>query len=540
MLERVIENWLDSSSERSFQRPFCYMLAAEGYTILHLTRHCGLEAGKDILAIDPNGIPCAFQLKSARRGKINLAQYRKEIQPQLHDLFFGPIIHPSIEHGLQHRSYLVTNGEFEEEVIRAIDDFNRKYGGNNQYGKIRTIVRGELLRKASKLEEGLWPVELKDIRTLLELFLDDGLGLLPKEKLANLFQSVLPFEKEEKGKPPSGPYCRRAISGSGVLCAIAISKFSENKNHSAEIEAWIIYLSYVFGLVEKWNLKPEFWEQAFKVSFDIIFNLLKELSEEVLSHETHVEGNPIVDAHFFNIRMTYLIALISIFALWLKKEPDAERKYRSELKSIKNFVLEKKKHLSLWGEAAIPQFLAFYWYYRMIDATPKPDFLIGALINTICNHRKYNTNSILANPYYELEKIVPIMLKLTNEPLEESFEEISYFLEGLVHIFVRRNWKQEIKSLWPSISHFSFMRFETKEKWQFFKWRCENGISKQVMCKHKKNWNDLKQEALESKGECIPDILKKKPILLLLMMVVYPHRMNSEIVRWLDTVLSSN
>jgi hypothetical protein len=84
------------------------------------------------------------------------------------------------------------------------------------------------------------------------------------------------------------------------------------------------------------------------------------------------------------------------------------------------------------------------------------------------------------------------------------------------------------------------MRSEIEEKWQFFKWRCESGHLKRVMCKHTKNWDDLKQEAFESSGECIPDVLKKRPILLLLMMIVYPHRMNSEIIRWLDTELLSN
>ena len=36
MLERVIENWLDKANERSFQQPYCYMLSAEGHTIIHL------------------------------------------------------------------------------------------------------------------------------------------------------------------------------------------------------------------------------------------------------------------------------------------------------------------------------------------------------------------------------------------------------------------------------------------------------------------------------------------------------------------------
>ena len=80
MLERVIENWLDKASERMFQQPYCYMLSAKGHTIIHLTRHCGMEMGKDIITIAPDGTPCAFQLKT---GNISLAKWRDEVSPQI-------------------------------------------------------------------------------------------------------------------------------------------------------------------------------------------------------------------------------------------------------------------------------------------------------------------------------------------------------------------------------------------------------------------------------------------------------------------------
>ena len=55
MLERVIENWLDKATELSYQIPYCYMLSAEGHTIIHLTRHGAMEMGKDIITIGPDG-----------------------------------------------------------------------------------------------------------------------------------------------------------------------------------------------------------------------------------------------------------------------------------------------------------------------------------------------------------------------------------------------------------------------------------------------------------------------------------------------------
>ena len=55
--ERILENWLDSSNERTFEVPFCFMLLSQGYTVIHMTRHSSMEMGKDIIAIDPKEFP---------------------------------------------------------------------------------------------------------------------------------------------------------------------------------------------------------------------------------------------------------------------------------------------------------------------------------------------------------------------------------------------------------------------------------------------------------------------------------------------------
>ena len=145
MLERVIENWLDKANERSFQQPYCYMLSAEGHTIIHLTRHCGMELGKDIITIAPDGTPCAFQLKAS---DISLAKWRNELSSQTLDLVNLKINHPSVDSSKHHRSYLVTNGKIHEEVSRAIDDRNRTWDSQGQpYLHLKTVVRGQLVSR---------------------------------------------------------------------------------------------------------------------------------------------------------------------------------------------------------------------------------------------------------------------------------------------------------------------------------------------------------------------------------------------------------
>ena len=531
MLERIIENWLDKATELSYQQPFCYMLSAKGYTIIHSTRHPAMELGVDIIAIAPDGTPCAYQLKT---GNISLRKWRDEVGSQTDDLVCGQLNHPSVDTSKYHRSYFVTNGRIEEEVSRAIDDRNRAWESRNQpYRRLETIVRGELFEKAKKLGTDLWPSELTDIRTLLEMYLENGEGILPKQKLSALFESTFQLDKETA---PSNNECRRTIASAGLLCAIATSSYSDKDNHVAEIEAWTLYIAYVLALAEKWNLPDNVYQNEFEIAKQSIYDSLTNLCNEIKERTDLIEDNPLVDSYVYRVRMTWLLGLMSIYALWRHSEEEPT----SEIDDfLSEFCKEKQHLLELWGEAAIPQWLAFLWYFRKIDGTRKPDDFLRDLISVICRWNGPKGGGSLASPYYEVEDILPYHLASIlippPEPLRDSFEGQSYALEGLVHLYVRRNWKQAMRSLWPAVTRLQFESFVPNNFCEFYRWRSENGHNNFDTPTHTQDWAELKAASFESEGACIPPTIKEHPILLLLFLCVYPHRMNAEIMRWLDT-----
>ena len=178
MIERLLENWLTRANERSFQIPFCHWLAFKGYTVVHLTRHCAMEIGKDIIAIDPEGIPCAYQLKGiGGSGKMSLKMWRSDLSAQLSPLVNCKIMHPSIPDCPSHRSILVINGEIVEEVAREIDDFNKMNDAQGMPNrKVEVILKGELFRNFKELQSDFWATNLADIKTYLEIFskMDEG------------------------------------------------------------------------------------------------------------------------------------------------------------------------------------------------------------------------------------------------------------------------------------------------------------------------------------------------------------------------------
>ena len=213
MIERLIDNWLDKASERAFEEPFRYLLASKGYNVLHKTRHCAMELGKDIIAIDAEGTVHAYQLKGTATGRLTVGQWQA-ITNQLLTLVTVTPNHPSLPDSDGFVPYLVVNGDIDEEVWAAIQGFNS--GLPDGYGPLRTIVRGELRADFRELGDSLWPTTELEFKTFLELLLQTGREPCPKQKLAVVLESVLPSARCMTRRLPSSR-CRSSCRSAAKI-----------------------------------------------------------------------------------------------------------------------------------------------------------------------------------------------------------------------------------------------------------------------------------------------------------------------------------
>lgn len=286
MIERLLENWLDNASERSYQAVFVQMLSAHGYRVVHSTRHTALEFGKDVLAVAPDGVGCAYQLKGKPGGKLGLNEFRRDIQPQLVQLMAQPVVFPGFPLG-SHRAYLVSNGYFEEEVQRAIDDLNR----GPYPSKVNLISRGDLLEWCKRFGSSLWPSELEDTRLLLELYLSDSRNILPYEKLSRLVQKILAIESLDSRIANHREY-DRAVTSSALLTGIVSAHFAETDNHLAVASAWTLFAVCTIAAAEKHGFALDGTAlKAFQLAEQASVNALTELWGEVENRKHLVEGN---------------------------------------------------------------------------------------------------------------------------------------------------------------------------------------------------------------------------------------------------------
>jgi hypothetical protein len=245
MLERLIESWLDSASERSYQSVFCQMLSADGHLIVHSTRHMPIEFGKDVVTVAPDKIPCAFQLKGNPGGRMTNQELR-DVQPQLLELATRPLMHSGVPRK-PHRCYLVTNGEVDEEAQLSLTLLNQTlecqaFGAN----RIELWNRGHLLEMANRLGANLWPAELTDLNILLELLVHRGDDFLPIDKFEALLRRVLQLDIQSSNRLRATEL-RRRITSAAVLTAVALRNFSSTNNHLAIATAWVLFITYVIG-----------------------------------------------------------------------------------------------------------------------------------------------------------------------------------------------------------------------------------------------------------------------------------------------------
>lgn len=307
MIEKLLENWLDSASERSYQPVFVQMLVADGYRVLHSSRHCLLEYGKDILAIAPDGVGCAFQLKGDPKGRMKVDEFRKSIQPQLVQLLAQRPSYPGFPRE-PHRAYLVSNGQFEEEVQIAAREMD------GYLAKLELWSRGHLLDACLRHAKTLWPGELTDSRTLLELYLASPSEMLRIDLLESLLNAMLNLDAEAALFNPME--LRRAIASAAWLTGIVLSRFEQSENHYAIIQGWTLCYCYLLAAESKHS--PNNTSQL-ATTLELIegqlLDALIDLWQEIRVRKHFVEGTPMPDPEVAGWRAGILLGVMSSLAI---------------------------------------------------------------------------------------------------------------------------------------------------------------------------------------------------------------------------------
>jgi len=518
-LERTIENWLMSVNELTYQFSFYQILLSEGYEIIYNSKHNAFEQGKDIVA-KKGGNVFAYQLKG---GDISNSVWRGGVKAECEELVEYPIINPAISRNTRHKSFLVTNGEIEDTVRLAIDSLNSDKWKENP---LNTITKGQLLSRLIKISNDFTPKSPTDYRDFLDLYLTDGQGSLDIPKYTKFISEILQIDNEDVYREER----KRNIATASIYTGYIISSFEKYNNHVATIQTLTVLSSYIFALVEKFNLKEKYWLGSYVVIRDKIKEASGMLETEIVDGGFDKMINSIFDGEIGSYRRSLAVSYLLTYKISQILDDDKDCLDIFTVKYFKSIT----GSLLAWGESALYAFILFFILsIKHEDNSDSYFFLESALKSLIDNNGRQGISGLFS-PYFKIDDVIMNNLGLLEEPIEESFVGGSYLIKSIISLLVRHQKKELVSKYWREITYISQLSFKPSKAWQNFIWHCKEGGNTSVFPKQTQSWAELMKEEESWDNKNVPKLLQKYYSFLPYYLLVFPHRINDDNIRFLE------
>jgi hypothetical protein len=522
VIERVIENWLDNTTEREYELAFCQVLVSKRYKIVSKSSHGPGEHGKDLICMDPLGWYRAYQLKT---GNINLQSWRK-IRGEIEELVELPIEHPNIPNESQFVPYLVTNGQITSDVRHQIVQYNATW--HRRCGRqLELIERGPLLQDFLELHKTLLPVEPVDFERFLRLFLADRFEFLDKPQFSKFVEKLLPLDEAVPRAKLS-----RVFSSAAVLAAYVLGSYGRARNHHAQAEGWVLTIGHLLLLAEYFPTYKDIWNRTLALCLEAWEDSVSELSKEALSSTDWAEGDFLTDSLVISYRSVILAGYLSAYALLLKKK-ERDRELRDTIYlRVRRCVLEQK--LFFWGESASPYFYAVLMLLQSRGDEGLACNLAASLISRITHENKLGARPGTPDPYCTPDELTrQFVFEEDIFPDNLSFGGRSYSLKIFVEFLARRERKQSLRRLWYGISGVDQAEFVPKVARDIFRWKNKDGTLVTRRWKQPQDWQELydNASAIPARANLLAGNF---PEFLLPFAMVYPHRFNADMAKLIE------
>jgi len=532
LLERVVENWLASVTEKAFELPLSQLLSLDGYTIIHIARpHGPMEQGKDILALTAEGNPCAFQVKAR---DLTLKDWRDPDQPlkgQIEDLLDVPIQHPAFDHKRRHESTLVTTGVLDDTLRQTLHAFNE---GRRRSGKptVNVLVKGQIESKIRAALGRFLPGKLTDTRDFLQLWLADGTSLPSRREISTLFEERISGLRAKSNLKEIQAVCGEIV----ILGSYLAHPFQLKENHISEIQVWTLVASTMFKVAALSRKAQRVAIESLGLVEYGITEAMQRLVTECETRRDYIEGNPWTDAYVYRARATLVAGYLGAVVLWQKwlGEP------LTALPVFQRFWSDNQSQMWLWGEAAVLSFLAVGWAFDRTSAARESEKLVAQLVGAILDENGKSRRARpsrdgeeiparrgLADPYVSVDEILREPIGQGNSRIGATYLGQSYTLESLVKILVHRRFRQLLQTVWYRITYVAFQTYRPTKPSDL--WRWANGRKGGIEAKHTPtptSWQTLLNEVETLDPQLSPPLASEYPHFLLAFLLVAPHRLN--------------
>jgi hypothetical protein len=512
VLERVIENWLTKVNERGFETAFTQLLIAEGYTVLHEPAHHPTEHGKDVVAVAPDGMKWAFQLK----GEDYDLEKIGTIVPQLYGLVTSSFDYPGFA-GRPDRTAFVTTGTLKppaRDRLRSFDSANTEAG----LPPMELIEREQLVSRLSSAHSRYLPNDLVSIRKLLAFYLEDGVGPLP---LNGFFDVIADAFKGPAGR--SELQCTKAAASCGVIVSVALSPWVLKGNHVAVCQAWLAYVFQCLRLVEH-NGVPD---KAVASSVDMAISIVQ---EEVSALLADAEANDdlvipdIVDGVVYPLRVLATCGHLAAGAL----------AGMVSLERVNTVIKRELPFVTLTSEAGVPAMILMATTLSKGKDLLLAGQVVVELTKALSVANRRDSPEALADPYHPLDDELGRIMGMSTDHDDERYDGQAYTLHILLEWMMRRGLRQVVESVYADATKVNCCEFSVSEPLRLFDSDDPDGELRTWHLPRPGSWQKLSAAARVVSEGSIPGSLWRRADLLAFLPLLLPYRLTSDVAKAID------
>lgn len=527
MLERLVENWLASSGERGYEVAFAQLLAAEGHKVIQGPVHHPFEHGKDIFTFAPDGRLHAYQLKGP--DLTNLEGFEK-IAGQLLALVASAITHPAVSPPRRpDRAFLVSNAVFTPPVRDRIEKFNL---GNASlgYGAVEPIEREQLVSRFLAAHGKYLPQQLDDIRTLIELYYDDGKSLFPVRRFAAYIEGLLPFPPEN----PSGPELRRAMASVALVTAYALSSWTKTENHLCVAQGWLVACITLVRFASVRGISEDVWRPTYDLALEVARASLASLSKEAAEAQDLVVPD-LVESLVYASRAVLVCGHLAAYFISERTlglvDDDARNRIRGVLKREHSFV-------KLSGESEIPGFVMMSAALGQLGEIRNGEAMALSLVRTLATFNQRESPSALPDPYHSAEDVLLSRLGGDSDLEGEQFDGHSYMLMLGVQWVARRLCRQFLASVWADVTRIELVEMQPSNPNAYLAEDDPDGELKISFAGQPQSWAELLAESRRLDRSKLPDLLWARRELIPYLPLLFPYRFTPALAAAIDLISS--
>jgi hypothetical protein len=523
LIARIVENWLTSANERSFQLPFCQVLASEGEIVLYIARHGAFEKGKDVVTRSADGVLHAYQMKG---GDIKQREWN-EIQPQAAALVELPVVHPAAPGIEAHRPFLVTNGRISDEAIDYINTNNLSWQMRGFAYPLVVLQKDQLVERFIKAHGSFLPKEAKDFQRLLTLVLKPGEDPLNKPEFCLFVERILNTEGAN-----SVTHKVRAISSLILLASYALGSSIAAENHWAVFEAWTIVGAYTRSTMMEFEIPLARGKSSLDIADLGASEALDRLVQECSNRPHFVQDNWLVDGYVYGSRQIILAGLLAAWCLC--KRLDGENPDQGVIRVF----LDRLKKAIVWGETAAPFILISALELEQQCKQFQGENLVTEYLQVLSVANSDGQHG-LADSFASIEDSIGFFFKLT-DALKSDFSGFSYTLRCCIDYLARRLRRQTLARNWRGFTRISMDKSLPQVGWEWFHWNANSAIRSSSALDEPQSWEKLRTDANTIDVNGLPSMLRSSPKFFLCFLLTYPHRLTPESLFALETALSQD